>query len=666
MYLRTLLFGSLCLVSLGGSAALAVEPIPIEGTILVTANDDTHGTYAYFMEGSSDNVTLAPGLFTYGDISPFMDRVTYSIRDDWPATWSDVWAANIDGSEAVNLTALAGLGGVSCKPVWSPDGQKITFHHADLHDDLIPCQAGWHVWVINADGTGARRVTPSGAAPTYNPTWSPNGYRLTCVMAGVGAIAIDDDGTDLTLLPNVADQADWSPDGSKIASVAMREGTDAGKTGVWREVVLTSADGADPQVVVQRFLSDSDVADHLAIHGPSLPDSVDPVDCVREGVGPSRPRWSPLGDRILFRAALPFDPVGPMYGRQVELWLYEVGTAELTRLTEDEVCEFSHSWNGPNTFPEDPEVTVDDVTVTFSEVSEAGVTTIVRDDDPPDVPTGLVFDYEFYELNTSAEVTGPITICMTYTDEDVPEGPAEDGLAILHYDEQEQIWEDITTSHDTVTNVICGQTDTLSAVAFYGVRRTQFPDVPAWGFGADGLDPHWAYYQIMACVEARIVAGYQDGTYQPTSAVTRDQMAVYIARALAGGDENVPSCGCPPTFPDVDAEHWALDYVEYAVDENVVAGYDDGSYHPEHQVNRAQMAVYITRARGWVSVDDDMTTAPEVFPDVPAGYWAGTAVQACADNGVAQGYLDGNYYPDNIVTRDQMAVYVARAFELTM
>ena len=59
-----------------------------------------------------------------------------------------------------------------------------------------------------------------------------------------------------------------------------------------------------------------------------------------------------------------------------------------------------------------------------------------------------------------------------------------------------------------------------------------------------------------------------------------------------------------------------------------------------------------------------MTAAPEVFPDVPAGFWAGTAGQACVDHEVVQGYDDGNYYPANIVTRDQMAVYVARAFGL--
>lgn len=56
-------------------------------------------------------------------------------------------------------------------------------------------------------------------------------------------------------------------------------------------------------------------------------------------------------------------------------------------------------------------------------------------------------------------------------------------------------------------------------------------------------------------------------------------------------------------------------------------------------------------------------SAPELFPDVPAGFWSGTAIEACVTNGVLQGYLDGCYHPEYIVTRDQMAVYVARAFE---
>ncbi len=77
------------------------------------------------------------------------------------------------------------------------------------------------------------------------------------------------------------------------------------------------------------------------------------------------------------------------------------------------------------------------------------------------------------------------------------------------------------------------------------------------------------------------------------------------------------------------------------------------------------MAVFVARAKGWVSINDAMNTAPELFPDVLAGYWAGTAVKACVDHGVVKGY-NGWYQPTWIVTRDQMAVFMARAFQLPM
>ncbi len=41
---------------------------------------------------------------------------------------------------------------------------------------------------------------------------------------------------------------------------------------------------------------------------------------------------------------------------------------------------------------------------------------------------------------------------------------------------------------------------------------------------------------------------------------------------------------------------WAYKHIEYCVENGVVHGYDDGYYHPEIIVNRAQMAVYISRA----------------------------------------------------------------------
>ena len=54
----------------------------------------------------------------------------------------------------------------------------------------------------------------------------------------------------------------------------------------------------------------------------------------------------------------------------------------------------------------------------------------------------------------------------------------------------------------------------------------------------------------------------------------------------------------------------------------------------------------------------------EGFADVPSTHWAFQEVSVCYNDGIVSGYPDGLYHPTNPVTRDQMAVYVARAFEL--
>lgn len=188
---------------------------------------------------------------------------------------------------------------------------------------------------------------------------------------------------------------------------------------------------------------------------------------------------------------------------------------------------------------------------------------------------------------------------------------------------------------------------------------------PQRGF-TDVPQDHWAYLDIHRTATASIVQGYPDGSYHPGETVTRAQMAVYISRALGGGDWMVPEPVASPSFPDVPADHWAYRHVEYAVDRGVVQGYLDGEYKPELGMDRGQMAAYVARAKGWVGTDDDMSAAPGLFPDVPAGFWAGAAIHACVDNGLVHGYDDGYYRPEATVTRDQMAVYVARAFDLPM
>jgi hypothetical protein len=99
----------------------------------------------------------------------------------------------------------------------------------------------------------------------------------------------------------------------------------------------------------------------------------------------------------------------------------------------------------------------------------------------------------------------------------------------------------------------------------------------------------------------------------------------------------------------------------------VVEGFGDGTYGPVLAVNRAQMSAYIGRAIAGGNAffeTYDPPTSPS-FPDVTEDGeygWAYPYVEYIASEGVTGGYPDGLYHPEYPCTRDQMAVYVSRAF----
>jgi len=188
-----------------------------------------------------------------------------------------------------------------------------------------------------------------------------------------------------------------------------------------------------------------------------------------------------------------------------------------------------------------------------------------------------------------------------------------------------------------------------------------FKDVPC---------DYWCFKEVEAVYNAGIVVGYPDGYYRPTWPVDRAAMAVYVTRALVGGAESVPEGPEEPSFPDVPTEHWAFDAVEYAVAHNVVQGYADGKYHPDWTITRAQMSVFIARSIVEPTGEDGLASylPPDTptFEDVPPTFWCYKHVEYLAEVGGLTGYPDGLYHPTWQVSRDQMAVYIARAFELPM
>ncbi len=178
----------------------------------------------------------------------------------------------------------------------------------------------------------------------------------------------------------------------------------------------------------------------------------------------------------------------------------------------------------------------------------------------------------------------------------------------------------------------------------------------------------WAWRYVETIAIAGVAQGFADGTYKPGLTVTRDQMATYVARALAGGDASVPTPGQTPRFPDVPTTFWAYRYIQYISDPSldIVKGFSDGTYQPLLPVDRGTMAAYIARslAQGGDAFFATYSPPDPGFPDVTPNLSFYKYVAYLKANGIVAGFTDGLYHPESTVTRDQMAKFIAIAFHL--
>ncbi len=109
------------------------------------------------MDASPDGSQL---VFTLGGIS-----TTAACDENSPG---GMFIGGVDG------TGLRSLGmPFSRSPSWSPDGTRIVFG-----DWRNTCHACGEVWIVNADGTGQRRLFPAPDDQDGAPVWSPDGSRI--------------------------------------------------------------------------------------------------------------------------------------------------------------------------------------------------------------------------------------------------------------------------------------------------------------------------------------------------------------------------------------------------------------------------------------------------------------------------------------------------------
>jgi hypothetical protein len=203
------------------------------------------------------------------------------------------------------------------------------------------------------------------------------------------------------------------------------------------------------------------------------------------------------------------------------------------------------------------------------------------------------------------------------------------------------------------------------------------------------------YVRIESLLHYGITTGCSATAYCPGDLVHRDQMAIFIAKSIAGTGELVPTTGsvdgqgydCSPgghsLFGDVPPADVACKHVHYLARQNVTLGCNAGLYCPGQNVTRDAMASFIAKAvvapKGGAGVpisdfdpvlnrsyDCDPGSPFVHFTDVPATNPFCKHIHYLWAHGIVSGCSATLYCPSGTVARDAMAKFIANAFNLTL
>jgi len=163
-------------------------------------------------------------------------------------------------------------------------------------------------------------------------------------------------------------------------------------------------------------------------------------------------------------------------------------------------------------------------------------------------------------------------------------------------------------------------------------------------------------------------------TYKSTSPFGTESMrlthdlapGVYYIRLMTDAAYQYQQYGvkfntAPMTSGFIDMEnHWARESVEKLAYKGIITGYGNYKFMPSGTLTRAEAATIIARAFNLQSASSVAS-----FPDVGNSHWAKDFINAAALHGIIRGYPDGSFRPNEPVTRAEMTVMAAIAYDMT-
>jgi len=180
--------------------------------------------------------------------------------------------------------------------------------------------------------------------------------------------------------------------------------------------------------------------------------------------------------------------------------------------------------------------------------------------------------------------------------------------------------------------------------------------------------PSYATEKVATATQRQIVVNYPAvRQLNPNRDITRAEIAalVYQTLVVLNQASAIPSIyivnasANVPLFTDIGG-HWAADFITALARQNLIGGFEDGSFKPDIPINRAQYASLVVNA-----FNPPAKRSATTFSDVPTTFWAKSFIDRAFQGGFISGFPDGSFKPGQNILRLQVLASLVTGLELT-
>lgn len=150
------------------------------------------------------------------------------------------------------------------------------------------------------------------------------------------------------------------------------------------------------------------------------------------------------------------------------------------------------------------------------------------------------------------------------------------------------------------------------------------------------------------------VIGYTDGTIRPNNDISRAEVATIFFRLLTD-EARTQYDKTTSSFSDIKDGAWCCRAVSTLTNMGIIKGYTDGTFRPNADITRAELATIIAR---FAKLDVNTKT----FSDIN-GHWAQKSIELAAGNGWINGYTDGTFRPNKSIIRAETFAMINRVLD---